>query len=505
MFIKSVDASAQIKDARTLCDLLDVFILKVGAENVVQVITDNAANYVAAGRMLMERHPTLFWTPCATHYIDLMLEDIGKISFVKDIVESSKSITKFIYNHTSVLILMRRFTNNKELVRPAFTRFATSFISLQSLLNSMWDVKRMFISKEWCALPISRKPEGEGICKLVSYQEDFWAGVQEVCAITEPLVKVLRLVDGEKPAMSYLYEAMDRAKESIRAYYDDKGDEGFQRQLLLWGVINERWNNTLQCPIHAVGIFLNPAFSYASEFVFDAKIMDGFLTCVQRMVRSPAERSEISKEIETYRMAGGTFGFDIAMHGGECMVPRYPFCKSLAIWILNQTCSFSGCECNWSVFDKIHNKKRNRLESQRLNDMVYVYYNLRLWVRQLERTPDMEATLLDGIDTTVAWRVESERPLMESADDWLVQNVVEGKEEEEEEEFEQQEEEVTPPARATSATSRGRGLPPIAPTPSSSASRAQWTPLPTPPAPASTSRGKGKAMAFSRKRGRGNQ
>jgi len=75
VFIKYVDASAQIKDARTLCDLLDVFILEAGAENVVQVRTDNAANYVAASRMLMDKHPSLFWTPCAAHCIDLMLED----------------------------------------------------------------------------------------------------------------------------------------------------------------------------------------------------------------------------------------------------------------------------------------------------------------------------------------------------------------------------------------------------------------------------------------------
>ena len=48
-----------------------------------------------------------------------------------------------------------------------------------------------------------------------------------MCSVTELLVKVLRLVDGEKPAMGYLYEAMDRAKEAIRNYYVDKGDEGF--------------------------------------------------------------------------------------------------------------------------------------------------------------------------------------------------------------------------------------------------------------------------------------
>lgn len=74
----------------------------------------------------------------------------------------------------------------------------------------------------------------------------------------------------------------------------------------------------------------------------------------------------------------------------------------------------------------------------------------------------METISLDGIDTTVAWRVEVEKPLMESVDDGLVQDVVEREEEQEEEEQEEQEEEMTPPSQATPATSRGRGLPPIA-------------------------------------------
>lgn len=92
---------------------------------------DNIANYVVAVKLLMGRYPDLFWTPCVAHCIELMLEDIGKITFVKDIFESSKSITKFIYNHAYVLSLMRRFTNNKELVHLAFTWFTTSFISIQ--------------------------------------------------------------------------------------------------------------------------------------------------------------------------------------------------------------------------------------------------------------------------------------------------------------------------------------------------------------------------------------
>ena len=71
MFLKSVDASDQVKDANLLFRLLDEVVEEVGVQNVVQVITDNAANYVAVGRMLEEKHRTIWflvqpivWTSC---------------------------------------------------------------------------------------------------------------------------------------------------------------------------------------------------------------------------------------------------------------------------------------------------------------------------------------------------------------------------------------------------------------------------------------------------------
>ena len=63
--------------------------------------------------------------------------------------------------------------------------------------------------------------------------------MKEVCTISKPLVKALCLVDGYKPTMGYLYEAMHRAKESICVYYEDKGYEGYEERLLIWKVIDE--------------------------------------------------------------------------------------------------------------------------------------------------------------------------------------------------------------------------------------------------------------------------
>jgi hypothetical protein len=130
MFIKSVDASAHVKDAALLCKLLHGFIEEIGAHHVVQIVTDNATNYVAAGRMLMERHGTVFWTPCAAHCIDLMVEDVGKIPFVKEVIDLAKSIPKLIYNHGFVLNLMRTYTKDRESRRLTVTRFATHFLTL---------------------------------------------------------------------------------------------------------------------------------------------------------------------------------------------------------------------------------------------------------------------------------------------------------------------------------------------------------------------------------------
>jgi hypothetical protein len=49
VFVKSVDASGIVKDVEMLCNLFCEVIQWVGHENVVHVVTDNAANYVAVG------------------------------------------------------------------------------------------------------------------------------------------------------------------------------------------------------------------------------------------------------------------------------------------------------------------------------------------------------------------------------------------------------------------------------------------------------------------------
>ncbi|KAI8535294.1 hypothetical protein RHMOL_Rhmol10G0162700 [Rhododendron molle] len=62
-----------------------------------------------------------------------MLEAIGKLPKFKGVIEKAKAFTIFIYAHHTTLALMRKATKKRDIVRPGMTRFATSFLTLQSL------------------------------------------------------------------------------------------------------------------------------------------------------------------------------------------------------------------------------------------------------------------------------------------------------------------------------------------------------------------------------------
>ena len=46
----------------------------------------------------------LYWTSCATYYIELMFEDISERPSVVDVIPKAREITNFLYNHGWLLV-----------------------------------------------------------------------------------------------------------------------------------------------------------------------------------------------------------------------------------------------------------------------------------------------------------------------------------------------------------------------------------------------------------------
>ena len=78
--------------------------------------------------------------------------------------------------------------------------------------------------------------------------------------------------------MGYIYEGMDRAKETIKAQY-----AGVQEKYApIWDIIDRRWQNQLHRPIHARTYFLNSAFRFCPDFKADEEVLTDLYIVIQR-------------------------------------------------------------------------------------------------------------------------------------------------------------------------------------------------------------------------------
>ena len=99
--------------------------------------------------MLELKRPYLYWTPCATHCLDLILENIGKLPNIKRTLERVISLNEYIYNRSGLLNMMMRFIGQRELLWLAMTWFATTFITLSRLHEQKNNLRKMFTSLDW--------------------------------------------------------------------------------------------------------------------------------------------------------------------------------------------------------------------------------------------------------------------------------------------------------------------------------------------------------------------
>ncbi|RVW39587.1 hypothetical protein CK203_090641 [Vitis vinifera] len=282
MFMQSIDASSMIKTGEKMFELLDKWVEQVGEENVIQVITDNHSSYV----MATQHDEAVYWT---------------------------KGIAK--------------------------TQFATAFITLSRLHEQKNNLRKMFISSDWSDSKWAKEQKGKTIANIV-LMPSFWNTIVFCLKVSGPLVRVLRLVDGEKKAsMGYIYEAMNRAKDTIVKSFN--GNEEKYKEI--FNIIDKRWEIQLHRPLHAAG--------------------------------------KVVAEVSLLTNAQGLFGNELAVRTRNTRAPvewwaaygaSAPNLQKFAMKVLNLTCSALGCEQNWSIFENIHSKRRNRLDHQRLNDLVYI-------------------------------------------------------------------------------------------------------------------------------------
>ncbi|KAL5865119.1 hypothetical protein ACOSQ3_002633 [Xanthoceras sorbifolium] len=242
-----------------------------------------------------------------------MLESIGKLQKFKKPIEQTKNFTIFIYAYHKTLSLMRSFTKKRDIVRPGVTKFASSFLTLQSMMKKKYQLKTIFCSELWDQCKWSNTTKGQKAYATVM-STCLWNGVTTCLKVFGPLVKVLRFVDEDKKsAMSFVYRELLQVKEDIKVALNNV-DRNYKPII---DIIDARMKGRLDSSLHLAAYFLNPYYCYKDTTIKDkVDVNFAMFECVEAIYGT--ENFEMQDtianiKIRKYKMKEVSFGPPLAI------------------------------------------------------------------------------------------------------------------------------------------------------------------------------------------------
>ncbi|KAL6550554.1 hypothetical protein OROMI_021042 [Orobanche minor] len=323
MFLYAEDFAGVEKTGKEIANFLLKAIDEVGSSNVMQVVTDNAANCKAAGKEVEKVHKHIFWSPCVVHTLNLIFKDFA-VAFPW-MSKMGREVTDTIKS------------------------------------EEFWDEVDNILAITKPLYRMIRFADGEGQ-KMGEIYEKMDCMIGE---ISEVMKNNKRECDHEKmnEIMVTRWEKMNIPMHCLGfalnpCYYD---------------------NNYLQSPA--------PGGEPRRAPNCDLEVVQGVLEAFDKIGENEGERMVYRHQLAKFQGKQGMFGSLAAKIDAVTMSPiswwstygaETPELSEVAIKVLSQPISSSSAERVWSTYSYIHSVKRNRLNSVRADKLVYIHSNIRL-------------------------------------------------------------------------------------------------------------------------------
>ncbi|XLS81167.1 hypothetical protein HN51_046998, partial [Arachis hypogaea] len=278
-----------------------------------------------------------------------------------------------------------------------------------SIFDHKAKLQALVVDSFFISHKLGRSANGRTVSAII-LDSKFWDDCFTICNIVGPLIKLLRIID-----------------------VDDKPSLGCTAYQPYTDIINSGWDKHLKKDIHAAAYFLSIAFFFGENYKEAPDVMRDLLNLVTLYCKcNNLDSVEAMKEIHLYRDRNESFDRPKAIRAATKLKPDEwwtlfgsfaPCLQKIVVHILSQVFASSGCERNWSPFERIHTKRRNKLEHDRLNDIVYV-----ILFHMKEKQKEKQKIQYDPIDyesinlvdfSVTKEVVEKELDLLSNVDDLL--------------------------------------------------------------------------------------
>ncbi|KAI3516120.1 hypothetical protein L1887_15030 [Cichorium endivia] len=141
----------------------------------------------------------------------------------------------------------------------------------------------------------------------------------------------------------------------------------------------------------------------------------GLYRCMERLIKDRNTFMKVDAQLDEYKYKRGLFGYSACLTSYTWRPPvewwdnfgdPVPELKIFATKVLGLTCSASACERNWSTFNQVHTKRRNRLSTGKMNSLVYIMYNKKLknkFIKKKKLREEDDPLLVEEVPSDDEW------------------------------------------------------------------------------------------------------
>ncbi|CAI5968476.1 unnamed protein product [Closterium sp. NIES-64] len=289
-----INAVCAIRDSGTgytktggyVASILRPVVEEVGPDNVVAFCTDGGSNYAVACNELIAEWPHIQHVPCATHVLDLFMEDVGKMTWAKKVVDTAGEISSFVRNHhwTRGYLRTPGLVGEKMLqaLKPAGTRFGTQYIVVSRLCELRQSLAQMVVSDVWKGWAVGdRKKSADKFASQV-LDDAWWRTAEFFSKLMKLPFMAMRKTDGDaKGMMGRMYDVMLQLTEDVGTVVEEDEEQlSYSDKVNIRRLLKNRWDDSLACPMHVAGRILNPANQDEDIFGSDAECTRVFKTYI---------------------------------------------------------------------------------------------------------------------------------------------------------------------------------------------------------------------------------
>jgi hypothetical protein len=148
-FYGAVDTTEYPKTMEYQASTMEKYIEEVGPHNIVQICIDNASSMKAVADIITDKYTHIYFRECAVHAMNLLLEDWGKATWMKEVVKKSRTIIKFIKRRHMPLAIFRKHEEKLSLVMSGKTRFGLNFLMVDRLLQVRIALEQSVVDPQW--------------------------------------------------------------------------------------------------------------------------------------------------------------------------------------------------------------------------------------------------------------------------------------------------------------------------------------------------------------------